>query len=55
MQDSIYHMTPKSHCIIEVLKQITHLCSPEIALDEPILDQQGSYTDERQSFTRRYA
>ena len=32
-----------------------HLHSPSNSLNEPILDPQGSYTDEQHSFTRRYA
>ena len=34
---------------------IVYLHSSTISLDEPILDKQGSYFDERHSFTRRYA
>ena len=34
---------------------LLYLHSPTVSLDEPILDQRGSYTDERHSFTRRYA
>ena len=33
---------------------LQYLHSQTISLDEPILDWRGSYTHERQSFTRRY-